>query len=781
MELLKRILGACIRPTPFKAGLLAVAAVLAINFFAPQTVQRFIRAVDEHAQDLMFRVRGVVDADKRDAPFHAVVVDIDEKSLERLGQWPWPRTLVAELLRRIDAGGPKAIGLDMVFAEADRTSIKSMLPRLKRALGRPEVEIPREDLPWLAPDEVAALLQELLGTEAPLDAEALAQLDHDAILARVIEETPTVVLGYFFSFDPDAPPTDLVPYGGGVIYWPRDLDLETQSPFRTEGRKGLIPIRPILNLPLLDDAAFDRCGSFSTAFDESGKVRAVPLVWEYEGQLYESLALRMIRLGLGKQTAKVHVRKRNIEFVEMDDLTLSTDKVGRLYANFRGPGRTFPYVSAADVLDGTVDPGLFRDRYVLLGTSAGGLLDLRVNPFDAAFPGVEVHATVIDNILEGDYLVQPPDLHALELLAIVVFGVLAAAALAYTRPLVGSLVFLALFAILAGGAYTAMFREHMVLNVAYPAISLVTVYMTVMLFNFFFEGRQKRFIKSAFGTYLSPTLVEQLVEDPRKLSLEGEAKELTVLFSDIRGFTSISEKLTAPELSQLLNEYLTPMSNIVMETRGTVDKFIGDAVVAFWNAPLDDAEHPVHAARAALRMIAALRELRVGWDARGVPPIEIGVGLNTGMVSVGNMGSESRFDYTVMGDNVNLGSRLEGLNKQYGTSILLSGATRERLPEAFLCREVDLVRVKGKEEPVRIFELLAGGAVSEARRTEVERFEEALAQYRARRFDTAEAILRELAGSRPHPLYEVYRERIETFRNAPPPPDWDGVFTFTTK
>jgi adenylate cyclase len=779
--MLKRLLTRLVQPTPFKAGLVMTVLLFFTHphfgaYWLPGLVSSFLESVDARLHDLLFHVRGPEPA--RDYP--VVIVDIDEKSMSRLGQWPWPRDVVTRILERIDEAGPGAIGLDIVFAEPDRTSLKQQLPLLQRVTEAP-VEVPRSraDLLWLTPDETAALLESILGEGRSVAPGAAASLDNDAVLADFVAGCPRLVLGYFFQLTDDGlREPAFVPYGAGVFYR-KDLPGAMEgSPWQA---KGAVPYRPVDNIAVLADAAEERCGVFNASIVAAGTVRRVPLIWEYQGNLYPALSLQMLRLGHGDQSGRVIIGNLGAERIETPSFAIPTDKIGRLYVNFRGPARTFDYLSAVDVLEGRVPATRLADKYVLVGTSAGGLLDLRSTPFDEASPGVEVHANVIDNVLRGDMLREPSWGFTLELVLILAVGAGLSALLAYSRPLIGAGLAVLAAVGLGWGAFHLMFAEHLIVNLVHPLLAVVGVTMTVTTFNYFFEGRQKRYIKGAFGTYLSPELVDQLVESPEKLTLKGEEKELTVLFSDIRGFTGISEKLSAEGLAGFLNEYLTPMSDIVMETRGYVDKFIGDAVMAFWGAPVDDPEHARHAAVASLRMLAALQDLQPHWAERGLPRIEIGIGLNSGPMSVGNMGSESRFNYTVMGDNVNLGSRLEGLNKAYGTSVIIAESTRKALGAAFATRLLDKVRVKGKEEPVRIYELLAEGPLPAARRREVDAFEAAFAAYQAQRFGEAEATLQRLQAETPHPLYELYLERLAFFRHQPPGEGWDGVYTFTTK
>ncbi|MCX7935105.1 MAG: adenylate/guanylate cyclase domain-containing protein, partial [Planctomycetota bacterium] len=330
-------------------------------------------------------------------------------------------------------------------------------------------------------------------------------------------------------------------------------------------------------------------------------------------------------------------------------------------------------------------------------------------------------------------------------------------------------------------AYILMFRHYLLLNVSYPLLAGFAVMLAVTTLNYFFEGQQRRYISSAFSRYLAPELVKQLAERPELLTLEGTQKDLTVLFSDIRDFTSLAENMSARELSAFLNEYLTPMTGVILERRGTVDKFIGDAIMAFWGAPLANPDHAVHACRAALAMVERLSALQPRWQARGLPAIRIGIGINTGIMSVGNMGSAQRFSYTVIGDNVNLASRLEGLNKVYGTTILLAESTRQAIGERFFCRLVDRVRVKGRGAAVAVYDLLLEGEPPASLREEMSLFAKAVAAYQAREFQTALRLCQDLQARRPHPLYAVYQERAQHYLAQPPPPDWDGVYEATSK
>jgi adenylate cyclase len=466
----------------------------------------------------------------------------------------------------------------------------------------------------------------------------------------------------------------------------------------------------------------------------------------------------------------------------MGDRKVPVDERLAALVPYRGPQGSFPYVSASDVLKRAVRPETLANRIVLVGTTAPGLMDLRVTPVATVYPGVEVHANLIAGMLDGRIKHRPGYVAGVHFVTLLVAGLLLVAWLPFLGPLRSTLVALAAAGVVAGGNLAAWQQANLVLPLASPLLMIGTVFVLNMSYGFFVESRAKRLITGLFGQYVPPELVGEMSKDPEKFTMEGESRELTVLFSDVRNFTSISEGLAPQELSQLMNAYMTPMTRLIHKQRGTIDKYIGDAIMAFWGAPLQDARHASHAIEAALAMQATLAELRPAFAAHGWPEIRIGIGINSGVVSVGNMGSEFRVAYTVMGDAVNLASRLEGLTKQYGVDILVGENTRRLAPEFIFC-EVDRVRVKGKNEPVAIFEPIGReGEVSAAKLEELERFAQALACYRRQDWDGAEARLRELARQAPgRRLYSLYLERLAHFRAQPPGAAWDGVFVFETK
>jgi adenylate cyclase len=467
-----------------------------------------------------------------------------------------------------------------------------------------------------------------------------------------------------------------------------------------------------------------------------------------------------------------------------DAFVLDVDDVGRVPLNYYGPYRDFPTWSATDVLHGRIAPADLAGKIVLVGTTAAGTWDQRVTPFDDIAPGVVTHATFVENVLRGELLERTGAVFLLELGLMVAL----AAGLAWLFSRVSARAALPALLLAAGAwgavAVLALRRGEVVLALGMPLAQMLSMFVVATSYRFFSEEREKRRARETFGRFLAPAIVERVLAREGPLRLGGEKRVLTVLFSDIRGFTGISEQLDPPRLLELLNEYLTPMTEIVVsEHQGTLDKYIGDAIMAFWGAPQEQPDHALRACRAALAMVDRLATLREGWRARGLPDVDVGVGINTGPMSVGFVGSEDRFyNYTVLGDAVNLASRLEGANKAYGTRVILGPATYAEVRDQVVARELDLVRVKGKREPVHVYELLALAPGTPELGAFVERFRLGLAAYAARRWEEATARFLEadrLCGG--DPASRRYVERCEAMRRAPPGPEWDGVYEMSTK
>jgi len=676
-----------------------------------------------------------------------VIVDIDERSLQEIGRWPWPRDRMALLTSNLfQQYGVASLGYDIIFAEPDQSS---GLPVLER----------------LASKELAGE-----GGFGGLLAKLRPRLDYDARLAEALATGPSV-LGYYFNFGRDAASAST-----GQLPAPL-LDCAELH------RQGIHPLKAAgynANLPRLQQRATS-AGFFNMDADFDGVARRMPLLVELDGKCYGSLSLLTTQqaMGAGKPVVRPAAGQRP-PALELDGLIIPMDERARARVPYRPPG-AYEYVSAADVIAGRAAAAQLEGRAVLVGSTAPGIMDLRVTPVSKVFPGVEIHANLISGILDGTIRWELVSSRAIEMVIILVLGLVLAALLPFAQPLWAALATVLLSALLAGVDFQLWQAWYVHMPVASALVAVLGLFVINMSYGFFVEARSKAQITRLFGQYVPHELVDEMAKDPERYSLRGESRVMSVLFTDIVGFTSISETLEASELAAMLNAYLSHMTRLVQESRGTIDKYIGDAVMAFWGAPMSDDRHAHDAVMTGLAMQSTLAELNPQLEARGWPPVRIGVGVNTGRMSVGNMGSEFRMAYTVMADAVNLASRLEALTRQYGVGVLVGEDTRAACPDIAF-RAIDKVRVKGKAKPVAIFEPLGLAAdLPKLKLDTAAAFESALAAYQAQRWDEAEAGLRDLQGLAPEKLYEVYLERIAHFRTNPPGAEWDGVFTFTTK
>ncbi|HNP34291.1 MAG TPA: adenylate/guanylate cyclase domain-containing protein [Woeseiaceae bacterium] len=730
----------------------AIPLVLLVLHIAGNPRFEIIDRVENYLYDVRVRLTmpGTVDD-------QIVIVDIDEASQLALGQWPWPRDTLARIVDKLfDTYEISVLGLDVLFAEAEETSSERLLQALAASPLADNEDIRRE------------LLQ--LGDK--IDSNTLFS---ESFIAR------DVVTGFVFknAVAPDEPAaTGALP--APIIKAAAISDVAVAF-VEAPGYTG--------NLPALQENAV--AGGFFDAplIDSDGVFRRAPLVQRYHGDLYPSLALAVARLVMGAPAVGLQFagtgsgRKSGIELESflLGDAVIPVDQQVAVYIPFRGPQESFRYVSAKDVLSESVDPELLRSKIVLLGASAAGLLDLRATPVGQRYIGVEAHANLIAGLLDHTIRRQPSYSDGLELFVLIVIGLLCALWLPRLAPGYALLLLATLiFAELAGNLW--MWSSHMlVLPIASLLAYTIIVSLLQITYGFFVEQRNKRHLSEVFGQYIPPSLVEEIDRSGEKISLEGETREMSVLFSDVRGFTTISEGLDARELTTMMNEFLTPFTYAIQKHRGTIDKYMGDAVMAFWGAPLTDEEHARHALLSAFDMLDAVRSLDESFGQKGWPEIRVGVGIASGDMRVGNMGSEFRIAYTVMGDTVNLGSRLEGLTKQYGVDIIVNDRTSQLVPD-FAFRELDLVRVKGKQEPVAIYEPI--GFVRELTETQVtllEQHAQALGAYRLQQWNTAHNMFNTLNNLTVEPLYSLYLERIERFQREPPPATWDGVFDHLSK
>jgi len=733
----------------FGMPLVISAALLATAIAVWQPA--FIEQLELKTLDARFHLRGA-----RKPPSNIVIVAVDDESIEKLGRWPWPRDRIGALLRRLlDEYRARLVTLDIVFSEPQANPVRASIERIKARLRKPD----RRTLAWLEKHQ------------------ALGDLDRDfeTFLRR---HRDRLCLGYFFSLRGD-------PGDAARVRAASKLLQPSAIPARDDGLGDrLLPrMRDVtLNLPRFAKAA-DIAGFFNFFPDPDGLVRRVPLVAELDGYYYPSMDLQTARMALGWAPLMLQLDHGGVAGLTLKDRDIATDIHGQMLLNHYGPAHTFRHVPALDVLSGRADPAIFKDAVVLLGVTATAVYDLRPSPFDTTFPGVEAHAAAIANILRQEELRRPTWLQVLEVLGVLVLGLgcgwlaIGRGALVQGATLIGAP--LAIVVV----SYALFVNQNLWLKEIYLILAVLLAAAPVTLIEYVAESRKRAFIHDAFSHYLAPHVVDELARHPEQLRLGGEETELTAMFSDIAGFTSFSEAMGAEELVGFLNRYLSAMSDIILEHGGTIDKYEGDAIIAFFGAPLPMSDHAQRAVRVALAQQALLREMRPQWAAEGWPEVHTRIGVNTGPMVVGNVGTESRFNYTIMGDNVNLASRLEGVNKVYNTSVLISGTTARQARDAIEMRLVDRVRVVGKKTAVDLYEPLGERGQTDAATLEwMREYEAAWEAMRQRRFAEAERMFARLLEARPDDgPARVMRERCQGFIDAPPPDDWDGAFQLSSK
>ncbi len=610
----------------------------------------FFESLNNKITDAFFLYRGEVKPSD-----NIVIVDIDEKSLRELGQWPWSRDKVAQMLQNLTDAGVGIIGLDVVFAEHDSSSPKRVLDKLG-----------------------------VKGIEAP---------DFDEELANTFANSPTIS-GYIFNFQEE---TKAKAPNISTIIVEKNYKDEDYLPVA----KGVIT-----NISVLQENSYSS-GFFNTIPDDDGIVRSVPLIVKYDGSIYPSLSLEILRLVYGAKKIVINYEEIGISSISLDSLKIPTDRFGRLSLNYYGKSRLFRYMSAVDIYNNSFKKEDIKGRIVLVGTSASGLLDLRATPFESTYAGVEVHTTAMENITNQSYISHPSWVEAVDILIILVLLIL----IVFLFVFLGALK-TAIFSVVTMGtfiyvAYYFFVQDGIVLNVIYPVIASTILYMILTSLHYLFESKQKELIKNKFAKKVSKAVAESLIKQGDKDILEAKEKEITIFFSDIRGFTTISENFADPKkLIDFLNLYMTPMTEIITNNQGTVDKFIGDAIMAYWNAPLDVQDHADMALQSAIEQIRELEKLNIKLKEQNLPHIDIGIGINTGLAVVGEMGSQGRSDYTIIGDSVNLGSRTEGLCKTYKAQILITEFTKNALVKEYNIEFIDDVKVKGKEESVKIYKVI---------------------------------------------------------------------------
>ncbi|MFW2567456.1 CHASE2 domain-containing protein [Aliarcobacter butzleri] len=686
-------------------------------------------SLDNRLRDYLFTIRGELPHNQ-----NVVIVDIDETSIKSLGQWPWSRDKLAKILENLTLANVGIVGLDIVFAEEDRTSPHKILQDLK---------IYKKDVS-----------------------------NYDLEFANVVENSP-VILGYQF---------DLVKKDNANAKVPQipAIFIEKDKP---QDKSYLIEAyNTILNIPQIQDKAYSS-GFFNNIPDDTGIIRSVPLVISYDDTIYPSLALEVIRVINDTQKVLVQYDENGISNIVLDDISIPTDRYGRMLINFRGPERSFKYISAIDIYNNSFDKSEIDGKIVLIGTSAAGLFDLRAIPFDSIFPGVEVHANIIDNILMQDFIYKASWLDGANILIIFVLSIIVVMLTTYTTFWANPIIFISFSTSYLFLVYNLLFDYGIVLNILFPIATVLIASIMTTLFDYFYNIKKEEAIKAKFASKVSKNVMDDILKNIDKNEFSAKSKEVTIFFSDIRGFTNISEKLDAKELISFLNRYMQPMSEIIIKYQGTIDKFIGDAIMAYWNAPIDIKNHCDLALKASLEQLEVLEKLNVELQKENLPKIDIGIGLNTGTVIVGEMGSSLRSDYTVIGDTINLGSRVESLCKYYDSKLNISNFTKDKLQEKYIFRFLDLVKVKGKNEPVEIWQVLGKGEAKESLKEELDLYHKAIEFYKNSDFINALEIFESLENNENKTnknIYKIYITRCKEFIKTPPK-NFDGVYEHTTK
>lgn len=678
-----------------------------------------------------------------------VIVDIDEKSLTEEGRWPWGRDQIALLVKQLfDKYQVVAAGFDVVFAEPDDNGLK-ILRKIEQANLSPPY---REALEKFRP-----------------------ALEHDKLLAETLADKP-VVLGYYFDLDKK----------NRSISGSLPAPLFTGEQFKEVGTDFVTASGYGANLPILQHSATGG-GHINFLPDFDGITRRVPMLIQYHGKYYEALALGLARAVLGADSIKPVIRRGSsgysaVEWLDVAGMKIPLDDSACSLIPYRGGRRIFHYVSAADVMHGRAKPGELMGKIVLVGTSSPGLVDLRATPVGVGYPGIEAHANMLAGILTQTIKQYPPYITAVNITTLFIVGILLIVLLPKLPAFKATLFASASLTLIILGNLAAWKYGNIVIPLASPVLLTLTLFVLDMTFGYFLETRAKQQISDLFGQYVPPKLVDEMSKNPEMFDMKSESRNMTVMFADIRDFTRISEGLDPESLSALINVYLTGMTKVIYDHGGTVDKYIGDAIMAFWGAPVSNAAHAQACVQAAMEMHAVLRTLNCGFKAKGWPELRIGIGINSGLMNVGNMGSIFRKAYTVMGDSVNQASRLEGLTKYYGAGVLVSSDTMQATT-GVVFQEVDRVMVKGKIEPLTIYQPLGyTGQVEPSELTEADSFGKALALYRTMDWMGSLVILHALSLANPgKQLYTLYIERISTFIGQPPPEGWNGVYAFQTK
>lgn len=692
--------------------------------------------VFQHLDSITYNA--LITAKTRPADSRIAIIDIDEKSLAKLGQWPWPRYLLADVVQKLTDSGALAIGLDMLLDSPDRNS----------------------------PELIQKQLNDRFGAKLNLSSIPKELLNYDRHFQEVIANSP-VVLGMAAQFKGTLP--ESYPLGIGVAE--KKLD-QAHSPKETisKGKSAIFP------LPIFSDVA--PVGTINANMGESGFLDKVPLLFNIDGNVYASLALRTLMRAMGKKSLRLQGDKDGLSEIGVSSqISIPVEPNGVFRIVFRGKAKSYPYYSVADLLENKIDPALLSGRVLFLGTSAIGLVDIKATPFDPYFPGVEAHATLVDNFLNQESIRELPFTKGLQVLGIVIIGVITMFVFWRFGAMVYVPIAIFLLGLILWTSYYA-FQKGIFLSPVYTILSIFMMAIHILPIRFTIAEMKRRQIKQVFSRYVAAEVVSRLADSQEPLA--GVQKEVTVLFTDILGFTTISEQLSPTQIVSLLNQYFTPMTECVKKNEGTLDKYIGDALMAFWNAPLEVTEHASKAIKAAIEMQEQLARLRPIFKERFGVELKMGIGIHTGLAHVGNMGSEDLQDYTCVGDTVNLASRLEGLCRRYGVGIVVSADAVGSCEGLLHFRRLDTIRVKGKVRPSTIFTPISTNTIYDI---EKERdWNEALDMYGYGHFAKAKILFEQLIEKQPEyqALTQVYIKRCQSLIDNPPE-KWQGAWNYDEK
>ena len=725
-------------------GILTVLLYAWFSFFSVFHFNQLIQTVNNIGYDLQIRAQALTN-EFNPSQSSIAIIDIDDKSLKAIGRWPWPRSKISTLVNALHAQGAAVIAFDLFFSENQKNILQTVIDELnhKNLLSKNLITLLKKNESYF---------------------------DEDRMLAASLKESNSILA---LSFLPRLQTQNHLP--------PPLFSLNKQE----ISKLHLIKARGyISNIPLLQEAA--KKGGFINIFaDHDGIIRHAPLLIEYRGNVYPSLALQAIISFIDAKVKLItHQYGENIkiEGIQLNNTIISTNEKGEVLIPFIGKSYTFAYYSAIDVLNGTIPQDALLGKILFVGTSATGLGDLHASAIQNPFPGVEIQATLAQGLLKNNFSYQPSWIAGANFVIAILLGILCAVIFPYCGPRILSILIFLFPVALLFVSDLIWKKTGLVLFLLSPALLVIIIAFFNIIYGYIFETRRREKLKDIFGQYVPAKHIDKMLMQGENYGLKGENREMSVLFADIRNFTAVSETLTTTDLVELLNTFFTPMTEIIFQNRGTIDKYIGDMIMAFWGAPLEDQQHNRHAIQSSLTMQAKIQELNQQFEKRNWPEIKIGIGINSGVMSIGDMGSTFRRNYTVLGDAVNLASRFESLTKFYGVGII-AGEETIKNQKKFIVRKLDYVKVKGKNEKTMIYEIICYDKdLTPSLTHELDRYHQALFNYFNQQWDEAFTIMEKLHQEAPEKkLYNIYLYRITEFKNKPPAPDWDGVYAHAEK